>query len=61
MENELRTHRKQWEELCEAASRDSATIRQLTTYRDQLEQELGERRENIKHLEDLLQEVKAKQ
>ena len=57
VELEVRAHRRQWEALHEASERDSAAIAQLTASKEQLEQELQERRENIRHLEGLLEEV----
>ncbi len=57
MEQELRAHRRQWEALHEAGERDSAAISQLTASKEQLEKELEERRENVQHLEGLLEEV----
>ena len=54
----MRAHSKQWEALQEATSRDSATITQLTLSKDQLEEEVKERREHVQRLEALLQEVR---
>ena len=57
VERELRAHEKQWEVLREASERDSEVIGQLTASKEQLERELQERVDNVRHLEGLLEEV----
>lgn len=57
LEEDLRAHAKQWEALQAASAQDSSTISHLCAAKDQLEQEVEERREAVKHLEGLLQEV----
>ena len=57
LEQELRAHGQQWEALHEASIREAAAVNQLTARKDQLEEELAEQRETVRHLEGLLQEV----
>ena len=57
VEQELRAHSKQWEALHEGTLRDNAAIAQLTASKEELEKELQENGQTVKHLEGLLQEV----
>ena len=57
LERDLSAHSKHWEEVQEAAARDSDTISRLSACKQQLEEELEQRRENIEHLEQLMQKV----
>ena len=57
VEKELRAHERQWEGLREASERDTEVIGQLTASKEQLERELQERADNVRHLESLLEEV----
>lgn len=57
LERELHAHGQQWEAVQEASVREAAAVSQLTSRKEQLEEEMAEQRETVRHLEGLLQEV----